>query len=152
MRFAARQANACSSKLKDLHQDPSSGTPICGVVEFEHEHGRTTEGMSWPAPGQEPVVKTIILDDQRTPKSAAQCWMSEKEAKVRAGVCMRWKDGSRSDDGQVGAAPECKHGNKWRTCRSYLGTGRMEVFDAELGAIGLALGVTVNRSERLQEH
>jgi len=46
----------------------------------------------------------------------------------------------------------CKHGNEWKTRRSYLGTGRMEVFDAELWAIGLALGETVKRRERLQEH
>ena len=60
--------------------------------------------------------------------------------------------GSRSDDGPVGAAAVCKHGDEWRTRRSYLGTGRMQVFDAELWAIGLALGETVKRSERLQEH
>jgi hypothetical protein len=100
-RFAARLANACSSKLKELHEDPSSGTPICRVVEIEHEHGRTTEDMSWPAPGEEPVVKTIILDDKSTAKKAAQRWAREKEAKVGAGVWMWWTDGSRSDDGRV---------------------------------------------------
>jgi hypothetical protein len=67
-RFTARLANACSSKLKELHEDPSSGAPICRVVEKEHEHGRTTEGMSWPAPGEEAVVKTIILDDDTAAK------------------------------------------------------------------------------------
>ena len=45
-----------------------------------------------------------------------------------------------------------KHGNEWRTRHSYLGTGRMEVFEAELWAIGLALGETVNKRERLQQH
>jgi len=151
-RFAARLANACSSKLRELHEDPSSSTPICPVIEIEYEHGRTTEDMSWPAPGEEPVVKTIILDDQCTAKKAAQHWARQKEAKVGAGVWMWWTDGSRSDDSPVGAAAVCKHGNEWRTRRSYLGTGRMEVFDAELWAIGLALGETVKRRERLQEH
>jgi len=93
--------------------------------------------MSWPAPGEEPVVKTVILDDKSTAKSAAQRWAREKKAKVGAGVWMWWTDGSRSDDGRVGAAAVCKHGNEWRTRRSYPGTGRMEVFDAELWAIGL---------------
>jgi len=46
----------------------------------------------------------------------------------------------------------CKHGSEWRTRRSYLGTRRMEVFDAELWAIGLALGKTVKRRETLQRH
>jgi hypothetical protein len=81
-RFTERLPNACSSKLTELHEDPSSGTPICRVVETEHEHGWTTEGMSWPAPGEEPIVKIIILDDKSTAKSAAQRWAREKEAKV----------------------------------------------------------------------
>jgi len=91
-RFAARLANACSSKLKELHENPLSGTPVCRVVEIAHEHGWTTEGMSWLAPSEEPVVKTIILDDESTAKRAAQCWAREKEAKVRAGVWMWWTD------------------------------------------------------------
>jgi hypothetical protein len=65
---------------------------------------------------------------------------------------MWWTDGSRSDDGRVGAAAVCKHGNVWRSLRSYLGTGRVEVFDAELWAIGLALDVTIEKREKLQRH
>jgi len=51
--LAAMVANACSNKLRKLHQDPSSGTPVCRAVTKEHEHGRITEGMNWPAPGEE---------------------------------------------------------------------------------------------------
>jgi len=40
----------------------------------------------------------------------------------------------------------------WMAFRSYLGTGRMEVFDAELWAIGIALHQTVKKSETLQTH
>jgi len=65
---------------------------------------------------------------------------------------MWWTAGSRSDDGRVGAAAVCKHGNQWRSRRSFLGTGRMEVFDAELWAIGLALGETIEKRETLQRH
>ena len=65
---------------------------------------------------------------------------------------MWWTDGSRSDDGRVGAAAVCKDGNQWRSRRSFLGTGRMEVFDAELWAIGLALGETIEKRETLQRH
>jgi hypothetical protein len=87
-RFAARLANTCSSKPNELHEDLLSGTPICRVVETEHEHGWTTEGMSWPAPGDAPLVTTIILDDKSTAESAAQWWAREMEAKVGAGVWM----------------------------------------------------------------
>jgi len=44
----------------------------------------------------------------------------------------------------------CNHGNQWRIRRSYVGTGRMDVFNAELWAIGLAFGETVKSRERLQ--
>jgi len=57
-----------------------SGTLICRVVEIEHEHGRTTLDMSWPAPGEVPVVKSNILDEKSTAKRAGQCWAREKEA------------------------------------------------------------------------
>jgi len=151
-RFAARLANACSDKLRKLHQDPFSGTPVCRAVKEEPEHGRTTEGMNWPAPGEESVVRTVILDDATAAKRAAQRWAREKEAKVGAGIWMWWTDGSRSDDGRVGAAAVCKHRDECRSRRSYLGTGRMEVFDAELWAIGLALDVAIEKRETLQKH
>jgi len=106
--------------------------------------------MSSPAPGKEPAVRTTILDDTAAARSAAQYWAREKEAKIRAGVWMWWTDGSRSDGGRVGAAAVCKHGNEWRACRSVLGTGRMEVFDAELWAIGLALDLAIEKRETLQ--
>jgi len=40
--------------------------------------------MSWPDPGEEPVVKTIILDDNSTANKAMQRWAKVKEAKVGA--------------------------------------------------------------------
>jgi len=150
--FAARLADACSGKVKELHRIPSSGAPICRVVKEQHEHCRTTEGMLWPAPGEESVVRTIILDDTTAAKRTAQRWAREKEVKIGAGVWMWWTEGSRSDDGRVGAEALFKDGNKWRSCRSFLGTGRMEVFDAELCAIGLALGETIEKRGTLQRH
>jgi len=98
-RLAARVADTCSGKLKELHRNPSSGAPICRVVKEEHENGRTTEGTMWPAPGEESVVRTIILDDTTTAKRTAQRWARDKGAKIGAGVWMWWKDGSSSDDG-----------------------------------------------------
>jgi len=64
---------------------------------------------------------------------------------------MCWTDGSRSDDGGVGAAAVCKHGNHRRSRQCYLGTARMEVFDAEWWAIRLALEVGKGKRELLQD-
>jgi hypothetical protein len=52
---------------------------------------------------------------------------------------MWWTDGLRSDDGRVGAAAVCKHSDGWKAFCSHLHTGRVEVNDSELWAIGLAL-------------
>jgi hypothetical protein len=71
---AARQANSCSNKLRKLHKNPSSRVPVWRAVKKEHEHGWTTEGMSWPAPGEESVVRTVILDDATAAKRAPQRW------------------------------------------------------------------------------
>jgi len=65
---------------------------------------------------------------------------------------MWWTDRSQSDDGRVGAAAVCKHRDSWRAFRSHLGTGRMEVYDAELWAIGLALRESVKKTDTLQTH
>jgi len=65
---------------------------------------------------------------------------------------MWWRDGLRSHNGRVGAAAVCNHDNEWRTRHSYLGTGRMKVFDAELWAIVLMLGPIVKRSNTIQQH
>jgi len=151
-RFTARLANACSNKLQGLHKNPASGALVSRAVQKEHKHGRTTERMNWPAPGEGPVVRTIILDNDTAAKRAVQCWAREQHAKVGAGVWMWWTDGSHSDDGRVGAAAVCKHGNQWRSRRNLLGTGHMEVFDAELWAIGLALDVMIEKRETLQRH
>jgi hypothetical protein len=55
---------------------------------------------------------------------------------------MWWTDGSRSDDGSVGAAAVCKHRDRGRAFRGNL-TGRAEVYNAELGAIKLVLRESV---------
>jgi len=65
---------------------------------------------------------------------------------------MWWTDGSCSDNGRVGAAAVGNLGNEWRSCRSYLGMGRMEVFDAELWAIGLTPEVMIQTRETVQNH
>jgi len=150
--FSARLADACSIKLKKLHRNHSSGAPICRVVKEKHEHGWRTKGRNWPAPGKEPVVRTSTLDDTPAAKRTAHHCAREKEAKIGAGVWMRWTDRLHPDNGQVGAAAVGKNWNRWRSCRSYLGIGCMEVFDAELWAMRLALEVTFQMREKLQRH
>jgi len=86
--FAVMLANACSSKPKEVQDDPSCGIPIFRVVMIEHCDSRTTQGMSWPARGKDPVFKTVILDHERTVKRAAQSWAREKEEIFWAGVSM----------------------------------------------------------------
>ena len=60
--------------------------------------------------------------------------------------------GSGSDDGRLGAAVVCKAGNQWRSRGSFLGTGRMEVFEAKLQVNELALDLTIEKRETLQRH
>jgi len=59
---------------------------------------------------------------------------------------------SWSDDARVGAAAVCKRGDRWKAFRCHLGTGRMEVYGAELWAIGLALRESVRKTDTLQTH
>jgi len=40
----------------------------------------STETMCWPDPGEEPVVKTIILDDNVAAKRATKRWGRDKVA------------------------------------------------------------------------
>jgi len=151
-RFTARLANACSNKLQELHKNPASSAPICRVVKKEHEHGRTTKALNCPAPGEEPAVRTTMLDDTTAGQSTTQRWARENESYIGAGLSMCWNDGSRSDDGRVAAVAVCKHENQWRSRRCSPGTGRMEGFKAELWAIGLALDVAIEKGEALQIH
>jgi hypothetical protein len=79
-------------------------------------------------------------------------WEREREAKVGAGVWMWWTDWSRSDNGRVEAATLCQHGDIWKAFRCHVGTGRMEVYDAERWAIGLALRESVKMRKTLSTH
>jgi len=138
--------------ITEIHGNPSSGAPICRIVQKAHVHGWTTEGMKSLAPGEESVVRTTILFDTTAAKTTAQRWGREKEIKIGAGVRMRWTDVSRSDDGEVGAAAVCKHRKQWRSRRGYLGTRRMLVFDVKIWTIGLVLDVMIEMWETLQQH
>jgi len=85
-RFAARIENTCSSRPKEQHKNSSSGAPICRAVRKDHEHGRTTRAMNWPAPGEEPEVRTAILDDTTAAKGRAALGKSERSQSRRRGL------------------------------------------------------------------
>ena len=104
-RFAARLANACSSKLKELHHNPSSGAPICQVIREEHEHGRTTEGADWPPrdfkiSGQDYHTGRYHRNQERRPmlgkieRSQNRSWGLDVVDRWIA--LRRWPSGSRS--------------------------------------------------------
>jgi len=130
---AVRLATMCSDKLRKLYQNPSSGIPVCRGVNTEDEHGRTIAGMSWPAQGEESVVKTITVNDATAAKSFTQRCAKHNEAKVVAGVRMWRTDGWRSDHSRMGAqqyastetigGPVTAIGalNKWRSLMSNRG-------------------------------
>jgi hypothetical protein len=105
--------------------------------------------MTWQPPGEKAVARSVLLHDASAARNAAQRWARENEANVAAGVWISRTDGSRRDVGQVGAAGVFTHSDEWRTRHSYLGIGRMEVFETELWAIGLALEETVEKIEFL---
>jgi len=42
--------------------------------------------MVWPAPVEESVVRTTIVDNTTAAKRTTHCWSREKEAKIGAGV------------------------------------------------------------------
>jgi len=106
--FTARLANVCSDMLMVLHQNPSSGVPICRIDMKDPEHGRITEVMKGTALGEASLDGTIILDDNTAAKSAVQHRVREKEAKIGVRVWMWWTAGLDSDNGQMGDAAVCK--------------------------------------------
>jgi len=152
-RFTARLASACEgSKLKAVHNHPTSGAPICTVITKEHERGWEAETMPWPNPDEDPAVKTLILCEDTAVNREVIRWATETQAKVGTGVRMWWTHGSRSNDGRVRAAAVCTHGDHWKAFCSHLGTRQIEVYDAELWAIGLALWESVRKGDTLQTH
>jgi len=95
-----------------VHDHPTSGAPICRDITEEHERGPEAETTRWANLDEEPAVKMVILSEDMVAKREAIHWAREREAKVGAGVWMWWTDGSQSDDGRVGAAAVCTHGDR----------------------------------------
>ena len=81
------------------------------------------------------MVRTIILDNTNSAKSAPHRCVCETEANIVSGVWMWCTDELCSDDGRLGAAAASKNGNELRSRWSILATRRMEVLDTKLWAI-----------------
>jgi len=88
--------------------------------------------VHWPNSDEEPAAKSVILNKFTAAKRDAICLVREREAEVGAGVWMWWTDRLRLDEGRVGAATVCNHGDPWKAFHSILGTGQLEVYDAVL--------------------
>jgi len=62
--FTAWLASGCEgSKLKVVHDHPTSAASICTAIKKEHEPGWEAETLLWPNPDEEPAVKTVVLSD-----------------------------------------------------------------------------------------
>ena len=61
-----------------------------------------------------------------------------KDSSPKTGVRTIWTEGSRQDNGRVGAAWAWKETNRWTSRRAHLGNNK-EVYDAEVYAICMAL-------------
>ena len=151
--FVARLANACKgSKSQELFEYPAPGEPVGRVAAMEHACCRRAETMRWADPGEKTAVKTTILEDDTEAKRAADLWAKEKAGESGSGTWSWWTDGSRTDDARVGDSAMGLNRDGGTVFRSYPGTGRMEVFHAELWAIGVALWMSVANAEALQAH
>jgi hypothetical protein len=139
-------------KLKTVHDHGTSGAAILRDFTKEHELGREAETIRWPNPDQEPAVQTPILVEDTTAKRDAIRWARERESTVGAGLWIWWTDWWRSDEDTVGAPAVSKPRDQWIPFRSHLGTRGMEVCDAELWAIGLALVESVRNRYTRQTH
>jgi len=68
-RFVARLANACEdSKSRVLFEYPAPGASVGRVAAKQHGRGSKAETMRWPSPGEKPVVKSTILEDDTEAK------------------------------------------------------------------------------------
>jgi len=82
-RFLSKLPSTCtSSKAEELYDYPTPGAPGGRVAAIEHARGRRAETMCWPDPGENPAVKTTILEDDTAAESATEQWAIKSKAKL----------------------------------------------------------------------
>jgi hypothetical protein len=119
-RFAARLVESYTCKLIELHRNPSSGSLIYSVVNEEHDHSWTTEGMNCPPSSDQSEGRTTILEDTLATTRAVLQGKRVAGAKIATGVWVWHTNQSLSDDGLVPAAAVSQHGIQLRSCHSYM--------------------------------
>jgi hypothetical protein len=148
-----RLASACNgSKPKAVHNHRTFDAMRYRVSTKKHMRGRVAATMRWPNHDEEPAVNTVMLSEDMAGKREAILCAREGQAKVGVGVWMWSTDRPQSDDGRVGPAVVCTHGNRWNSSRRHLRTGRMEEYGAELWPIRHALRNSVTKRETLHTH
>jgi len=86
-RFVAILASACEgSKSTELYDYPTPVAQVGRVAYSGHVRGRRTATTHWPDPGEKPVVKTTILEEDSMAKRAAERWAREKVGKGESGT------------------------------------------------------------------
>jgi len=74
--FVPRLASTCEgSKSTELLDYPTPRAPVGRMALIDHSCGRRAETMCWPDPGEEPAIKTTILEDDTMAKRAAALWV-----------------------------------------------------------------------------
>ena len=86
--FADEGYQACKcSKLKKHYDYPTPGALVGRAAMIQHAHGKETEMMYWPNPGEEPAVKTTIQVDNALAKTAAELSARRMECKIGSASC-----------------------------------------------------------------
>lgn len=88
----------------ELYNNHTPGVLVGRVAAKEHPHCRTAETMCWPDPGEEPTMKTTILEDNTMAKTATSLWARRQENKAGSGTWRWWTHGFPMADGRVEAA------------------------------------------------
>ena len=105
----------------------------CGL-----KRGETAEAQVWEEFRE--LRAEVYVDKKEDALRKAKEWTEEDQEDTV------WTDGSRLEDGRVGAAIAFRRGGSWRKRGAYLGRNK-EVFDAELFAISQALDEFNSRGE-----
>jgi hypothetical protein len=97
-------SNCEGSMSTELYNYHTPGVPGDRVAMKEHARRTKAETLGWPDPGEEPAVKTTILEDNTTAKMATKLWARRQENKAGSGTWMWWTHGSPMAEGRVEAA------------------------------------------------
>jgi len=80
-RFVSRHTSSCKgSKAKELSDYPTPGAPEGRMAVIEHARSIGVETMCWPDPGEKPVVRTTMMEDDAVAKRASERWAKERKA------------------------------------------------------------------------